>query len=330
MKNFLIAFAVFLVWSFFGLWLYTLLQPKNELAIDSIVSKENTGMETEDPSIKDNIPQQKDSISFIRTQGDSLILNTENRIPESISKTALKATTDDEILFLYPEGISINKNSPEIYVPESSKDFKYKLNSYLIEHPEMELHILSLYSATENIQSPNLGIQRGTKIKQMLVDIGIPSAKIVVKPIIKEIDFDSKGIFENSISFNFKPLDKGRLAALKNIIPEPMTIYPKYSSSGILVNQELKDLLAEVVRIVQEKPDITIEITGHTDNVGNDTDNYITGLDYARQVRWYLITKGNLDRKQVIASSKGESDPIDSNNTPRGREANRRIEVKFY
>ncbi|QNJ98695.1 hypothetical protein ALE3EI_2150 [Constantimarinum furrinae] len=301
------------------------------MALDTSITTAAVQSDSVDTSAIEKTLIPKDSISMIRTEGDSLILSSEKRLSESISKTALKATTaEDDILFLYPEGISINKNSPEIYVPESAKDFKYRLNSYLIEHPDMELHILSLYSATENIQSPNLGIQRGNKIKQLLMEIGIPRNKIVVKPIIKEIDFDHKGNYENSISFLFKPLDQARLATLKSRIPEPVTIYPKYSSSGILVNEELTNLLAQVIRIVQEKPDITIEITGHTDNVGNDTDNYIAGLDYARQVRWYLITKGNLDRKQVIASSKGESDPIDTNNSQRGREANRRIEVKFY
>ena len=68
---------------------------------------------------------------------------------------------------------------------------------------------------------------------------------------------------------------------------------------------------------------------GHTDNIGNSNDNYATGLKNARQVRWYLVSKGGIDKTKIIASSKGESEPIDSNNSHQGRIANRRIKVIF-
>jgi OOP family OmpA-OmpF porin len=84
-------------------------------------------------------------------------------------------------------------------------------------------------------------------------------------------------------------------------------------------------LLFEVKEILIENPDILIEIVGHTDY----EDNYRAGLGYARQVRWYLITKGGVDRNNIIATSKGESAPIDTNKSDRGRIANRRIEVIF-
>jgi len=53
------------------------------------------------------------------------------------------------------------------------------------------------------------------------------------------------------------------------------------------------------------------------------------GLQYARQVRWYLISKGNFEKSAIKASSKGETEPIDTNNSKRGRNANRRIEIVY-
>ena len=96
-----------------------------------------------------------------------------------------------------------------------------------------------------------------------------------------------------------------------------------------MVNENLRNLLDEVKQIVAANPDTEIEVIGHTDNVGNGNDNYFLGLEYARQVRWYLVKKGNLDRKKIKAISKGEEDPIDTNQTVRGRNANRRIEIVF-
>ncbi len=326
MKNFLIAFAVFLVWSFFGLWLYSRFQPNGNTEIaNNNLEKDSLVKGTE------NRTSVEDSILPIITIEDSLFVAQENQIEITETASGLKAiTSDGDIIFLFTEGIIITKNSPEINIPESTIDFKYKLNTFILEHPDREIHISSVYSADENIESPNLGIQRGRKIKNILVQTGIPSEKIVIKPFIKEIDFKEDQTFTNSFSFLFKPLDTARIEALKNKIPESRIVYPSFSTTGILVNENLKTLLSEVIQIVDENPEIKIEVIGHTDNVGNATDNYIMGLQFARQVRWYLVNRGNIDRKKIKAISKGESEPLDTNNTDSGRKANRRIEVKFY
>ncbi len=181
----------------------------------------------------------------------------------------------------------------------------------------------------ENIENPNLGMQRGMKIKEVLVNTGISTKKIIVKSIIKDISFNENLQFSNSLTFSFKPLNLNRVENLKLKIPEAKTVYPKFSNSGILVNDELKKLLSEIKDALKNHPAIEIKIIGHTDNIGNSNDNFATGLKYARQVRWYLVAKGNIDKTKIIASSKGESEPIDSNNSHKGRIANRRIEVIF-
>ena len=42
-----------------------------------------------------------------------------------------------------------------------------------------------------------------------------------------------------------------------------------------------------------------------------------------------MIVKAGVDRKKIIALSKGESEPIDTNDTKAGRKANNRIEVEI-
>lgn len=314
MKNFLIAFAVFLIWSVFGIWLYSRLGPQ-PIAVATPIEEADVGdpdQQTDTTAEKHILPESADTNSLIK-------------------ESAFKAVTpDNAIIFLFPEGISISKNSAEVFISKSVTDFKYHLNTYFTEHPDEELHINSLYSAGENIATPNLGVQRGNKIKEILEETGIPGNKILVKPVIKEINFDEKGRYHNSISFAFKPLDKERVAALENEMLPAMVIYPTFSNSGVVANVKLEKFLREVQKIVEEKPDITIEIIGHTDSIGNAEDNYKTALGYAHQLRGYLIAKGNIDKDRIIASSKGEASPLDTNNTEQGRRANRRIEVIFY
>ena len=152
---------------------------------------------------------------------------------------------------------------------------------------------------------------------------------MVIRSVIKDILFNENDDFNGSIYFTFKPLDKNRVELLIKSIPEKRTVYPKFSEAGIVVNNDLKLLLSELIVYFSNNPNKKIDIVGHTDNIGNGMDNYNIGLKYAKQVRWYLISKGNFDKTLLKASSKGESEPIDDNNTHLGRIANRRIEVIF-
>ncbi len=323
MKNFITAFLVFLVWSFFGLWIYSWLQPETKSAKLETELTENDKIGT---LLKENPPIEKAnpiSPKSFEKENDTIIEKKENNI-------GLKATNEaGDIIFMFPEGISIKKNIVKITIPSSIIDYKYKINTYLLEHPDQEFHINSLYSPKENILTPNIGIQRGNEIFKLLVDTGIQKEKIVVKPIIKDILFNENDGFNNSIYFTFKPLDKVRVDLLKNSTPNIRIVYPKFSDSGILVNKDLKTLLSELIVYFNNNPDKKIDVVGHTDNIGNSLDNYNIGLKYAKQVRWYLISKGDFNRKLLKASSKGESESIGDNNTNRGRTANRRIEIIY-
>jgi len=330
MKSFLIAFVVFLVWSFFGLWLYSWLQPVNsaDRKNDSIATNEisEATLDMNDPlnmeESTDILIASKDTIGLSENEEDPIVDGT---IANGMKATAING----DVVFLYTEGITIWKNTNQIEYPNAILDFKYKLNTYLIEHPNQELHISSVYSASENIENPNFGFQRGVKIKEILSRTGIPSKKMVIKSVIREVEFKSDNSFGNGINFSFHPLDKERVESLKLLLPETKTIYPKLVNNDIFVNKALEDLLKEVKATLQRNPNLIVKIVGHTDNIGNANDNYLLGLKHARQVRWYLVTKGNLDKKRVVAISEGESKSIATNRNERGRLLNRRIEIKY-
>ncbi len=329
MKKFLIAFTVFLVWSFFGLWLYSWFQTEdqplvlgNELA-ENIANDTSgvTSKKTETDIKKNEVTSTLDSLKGI----DTLSTNIEVKL------SGLKGITGDgDTIFMFRGGVSILENSSEIFIPETITDFKYKTNTYLLEHPNTEIHINSLYSASENFESPNLGIQRGKKIRDALLSVGVPKERIVIKSIIKRIDFDEEGFYNNSVSITFKPLNIERVNNLKTKLPETKIVYPRFSNSGILINGNLKNLLAEIKEIVNDHPEVKVELIGHTDNIGNNVDNYKMALNYAKQVEWYLVAKGGIRNSMIKASSKGEENPIEDNSYKQGRNANRRIEVVFY
>ena len=329
MKGFLIAFTIFIVWSFFGLWLYSWFQTGAQITSSNIEIVENI---TADSSLMDTEEIEEPSEELVLDNiEDSINASKEVSDVVDIKLNGLKGVNlEGDIIFLFAEGISIIKNSSEIFIPESIIDFKYKTKTYLLEHSDKEVHINSLYSASENFESPNLGIKRAEKIKEVFLNAGIPIEKIVLKSVIKDIDFNEEGLFTNSISIRFKELDEARIEELKTKFPEPRNVYPTFSNSGIRINQNLRDLLKDVKRIVKERPEIQVELVGHTDNIGNEIDNYKMGLNYAKQVEWYLVAKGGIANSRIKASSKGETEPIEPNVNSSSRRANRRITVVFY
>ncbi|MEZ4857643.1 MAG: OmpA family protein [Flavobacteriaceae bacterium] len=322
MKNFLIAFLVFLIWSFFGLWLYSWLNPLKQ---DNTISK-ITPITPEVELPLDTL----DSIDSILKDTLNLSENIQNPFQEEPLNMGLRATNaKGDVIFLLPKGITIFKDTASVMIPTEIIDFKYKINTYLVEHPKEEVQIIALYAASEKNKNPNLGIRRGNKIREILETVGIGREKVAVKSMIKDFEFTEKGDFPYGISFTFGPLDTLRLTSLKYKLPEDKTIYPKLVNNDIFVDEVLKSLLEEAKDILTNNPNVRIEIIGHTDNIGNANDNYVLALKYARQVRWYLVSKGGLDKERVVALSEGEAKAIANNNTTEGQFLNRRIEVKY-
>ena len=68
-----------------------------------------------------------------------------------------------------------------------------------------------------------------------------------------------------------------------------------------------------------------IEITGHTDNVGTPDANMKLSKERAESVRDYLLKAYGLPQNLLIAQGMGATQPIASNDTPDGRERNRRV-----
>lgn len=92
------------------------------------------------------------------------------------------------------------------------------------------------------------------------------------------------------------------------------------SSSFVELNK-LSDYLIE-------HPQYAIEISGHTDNTGNEVDNLKLSKDRAKAVADYLINKG-IDNKRLIYNGYGNKKSLVPNDTEEHKRVNRRVEFKI-
>lgn len=87
-----------------------------------------------------------------------------------------------------------------------------------------------------------------------------------------------------------------------------------------------KENLRKLAEILNKYPDTNILIEGHTDSTGSEEHNLELSRQRAQAVANYISSLGVLATRFTIMGY-GESQPIASNDTPEGRQANRRVEL---
>jgi outer membrane protein OmpA-like peptidoglycan-associated protein len=116
---------------------------------------------------------------------------------------------------------------------------------------------------------------------------------------------------------NARMTDRGLVVTLGDVLFET----GKYELRGA-TPQNLDKLAAFLTRYESR----TIQIEGHTDSVGSDSSNVILSQQRAESVQRYLVQHG-VNSSRIVTSGRGEVSPVASNDSPTGRQQNRRVEV---
>ena len=92
------------------------------------------------------------------------------------------------------------------------------------------------------------------------------------------------------------------------------------------LNSSFFSVLDSVSLVLKEYEKTIVEVAGHTDSTGTDQYNQALSQRRAQTVATYLTGKGILDQR-IITVGAGEGHPVASNDTPEGRQLNRRVEL---
>ena len=114
----------------------------------------------------------------------------------------------------------------------------------------------------------------------------------------------------------------GETGGKEKLVPDHNT--PHVSNVQIGVNVILDSPKGKVMI---ENPSYKLNIGGHTDDVGDDAMNMTLSQNRADAVANYLISHG-VNPMKVTAKGFGETLPVDTNKSEKGRTRNRRVEFK--
>lgn len=121
------------------------------------------------------------------------------------------------------------------------------------------------------------------------------------------------------VNIPLQPIEKGATIILKNIF---------FETGKFDLKNESKSELDKLVILLQENPNLKIQIDGHTDNVGQEKDNLLLSANRAKAVIGYLISK-SINIQRLTYKGFGSAKPVADNTTEQGKALNRRTELSI-
>ena len=121
------------------------------------------------------------------------------------------------------------------------------------------------------------------------------------------------------IDIPLQPIEKGATIVLKNIF---------FETGKFDLQKESKSELDKLVTLLNDNPNLKIQLDGHTDNVGQEKDNLLLSTNRAKAVVGYLLIK-SINAQRLTYKGFGSTRPIGSNLTEQGKALNRRTELSI-
>ena len=123
----------------------------------------------------------------------------------------------------------------------------------------------------------------------------------------------------DSLNIQLVPVKKGEVFIVRNLF---------FATNKTRILSRSEEALNDLYMYLARNPQVRIKIVGHTDSVGKDEANQKLSDGRANEVMKDLIERG-IDPTRMEAEGRGETQPIDTNETEEGRQNNRRVEIEI-
>jgi len=100
----------------------------------------------------------------------------------------------------------------------------------------------------------------------------------------------------------------------------------RFETGKAAILPDSESVLGEIVKLLQQNPDLKLRVEGHTDNQGNAAANQSLSEKRAQAVVAWLTAHG-VEAGRLTAKGMGQTKPVEDNSTEDGRAKNRRVEL---
>ncbi len=171
----------------------------------------------------------------------------------------------------------------------------------------------------------NMGLARAEAARQLLVP-DLPAERVLKKARMVEAPEEAREGYFEALRFAWTAREAAVAETFEDLGDRIHIRFP-FNSDQMEYDPEVNSYLEQLADRLQEE-DISLVITGHTDNVGTNEVNQELGMERAQNVKDYLVGQGApADNIEVV--SQGARVPVASNETERGRHENRRVELRI-
>lgn len=206
------------------------------------------------------------------------------------------------------------------------------LQSHLSSNENNVINVTGYYTSQEenNTAFPNLGLARANSIKNDLASKGIPTAQINTQGKLMDEMIPKEGTYWGAASFGLveksATAEDDLKALYDKINADPLILYFNTAEASIHLDAVQRQKVADISRYLDKVSDATASVVGHTDATGQASTNMRLGQDRAEFAKNYLMQNG-IAADKIIATSKGQTQPIATNATEEGRVKNRRTVI---
>ncbi len=256
-----------------------------------------------------------------------------------VAPVAQKATSypfafsDGDFAVNKNDNYNFNASSSEFLTPVSQNvtDGVVKLKDYLSANAGKAINLTGYYKGDETNTTafPNLGLARANSVKNHLVANGVDSRQINTTGKLMGDMLAQDGVYLGPISYGLDAMaDNGdeMKALFDKINANPLVLNFQTNQAEINLSAEQRQKVADISRYLDKVAGATCTATGHTDSQGPANTNQFLGQERADFAKSYL-TRNGIPSAKIVASSKGETQPIADNMNAAGRAKNRRTVV---
>ncbi len=220
-------------------------------------------------------------------------------------------------------------------IPAAVKRAFNRTQSHLTAHDDLVIEVTGAYTSKEKNSSllGSLGQSRAEAIKAWLIDQGISRSQIITREAVTDTLTFSHDTLMNALTFRVidrevsEAINQDTLRVVNRRLHEayePLYLYPK--TSDLIVTPEVKQYVWDLRTYLDDNPQKTITLTGHTDESSDQDTNFRMARAQAASVRQTLIQAG-INRQQISITSKGSQDPVKDDGSKVDK--NKRVEITF-